>query len=124
MRSRMHSRILDPARFHHLAAEYRTLAETRPTQKEKAELLDLATRLTALAELDLWKPRRTGACSRSARGGACSNLFPLAKRLSSGLLLRIQRKAVAEQTAATSTRPPPIVKMERPMPAPKGNKNA
>jgi hypothetical protein len=49
---------LNPARFHHLAAEYRGLAKTRPTQREKAELLDLAARLTALAELDLWKPRR------------------------------------------------------------------
>jgi hypothetical protein len=51
---------LGPARFHHLAAEYRSLAKTRPTQKEKTELLDLAARYTALAELDLWKPRRTG----------------------------------------------------------------
>src|SRR5262249_41236536 len=28
---------LDPARFHQLAAEYRGLAKTRATQKEKAE---------------------------------------------------------------------------------------
>ena len=51
---------LGPTRFHHLAAEYRSLAKTRPTQKEKTELLDLAARYTALAELDLWKPRRRG----------------------------------------------------------------
>ena len=47
---------LDPVRFRHRAAEYRGLAKTRSTQKEKAELLDLAARLTALAESDLWKP--------------------------------------------------------------------
>jgi hypothetical protein len=60
---------LDPARFHHLAAEYRTLAKTRPIQKEKAELLDLAARLTALAELDLWKPSQRKAVQppRSSR---------------------------------------------------------
>ena len=40
---------LGPARFHHLAAEYRSLAKTCPTQKEKMELLDLAARYTALA---------------------------------------------------------------------------
>jgi hypothetical protein len=49
---------LDPARFHQLAAEYRGLAKTCATQKEKAELLDLAARFTALAELDHWKPHR------------------------------------------------------------------
>jgi hypothetical protein len=49
---------LSPLRFHHLAAEYRSLAKTRSTQKEKAELLDLAARLTALAEADLWKANR------------------------------------------------------------------
>jgi hypothetical protein len=49
---------LDPTRFHKLAAEYRGLAKTCATQKEEAELLDLAARLTALAELDHWKPHR------------------------------------------------------------------
>ena len=60
---------LDPARFHDLAAEYRGLAKTRPTQREKAELLNLAGRLTALAELDLWKPgrRKTPQEQRSRR---------------------------------------------------------
>ena len=52
---------LDPDRFHHLAAEYRGLAKTRPTQKEKEELLNLAARLSALAELDYWKPHRRKA---------------------------------------------------------------
>ena len=60
---------LDPVRFHHLAAEYRGLAKARSSQREKAELLDLAARLTALAELDLWKPhlRKTPQVRRSRR---------------------------------------------------------
>jgi hypothetical protein len=57
----------DPARFHHLADEYRGLAKSCRTQKQKAELLDLAARLTAVAELDLWKvrPRKTRLAQRS-----------------------------------------------------------
>jgi hypothetical protein len=60
---------LDPVRFHYLAAEYRGLAKARSTGKEKAELLDLAARLTALAELDLWKPhlRKTPQAQRPRR---------------------------------------------------------
>jgi len=60
---------LDPVRFHHLAAEYRGLAKARSTEKEKAEMLDLAARLTALAELDLWKPhvKKTPQAQRPRR---------------------------------------------------------
>ena len=58
---------LDPVRLHHRAAEYRGLAKTR--SKEKAELLDLDARLTALAESDLWKPhlRKAPQAPRSRR---------------------------------------------------------
>ena len=71
---------LDPARFHHLADEYRGLAKSYRTQKQKAELLDLAARLTAVAELDVWKVRQGRPAWRSAHAGACSNSFLIPAR--------------------------------------------
>jgi hypothetical protein len=48
---------LDPKRFHRIAAEYRALARRSHTKQEKTELLNLAERLTALAQSQLWKPQ-------------------------------------------------------------------
>jgi hypothetical protein len=60
---------LDPDYFRELAAEYRRLARTSATQQDKTELLNLAERLTALAQSDLWtgQPRRAAQERRSRR---------------------------------------------------------
>jgi hypothetical protein len=60
---------LNPDHFHALAAEYRGLAKTSPTKQDKTELLNLAERLTALAQSNLWKahPRRATQDQRSRR---------------------------------------------------------
>jgi hypothetical protein len=46
---------LNPDHFRELAAEYRGLAKASSTQQDKAELLNLAERLAALAQSDVWK---------------------------------------------------------------------
>jgi hypothetical protein len=48
---------LNPDHFRELAAEYRGLAKTSSSQQDKAELLNLAERLSALAQSDHWKPQ-------------------------------------------------------------------
>jgi hypothetical protein len=60
---------LNPDHFRALAAEYRGLARTSHSEQDKTELLNLAERLTALAQSDLWKaqPRRPTQERRSRR---------------------------------------------------------
>jgi hypothetical protein len=46
---------LNPDHFRDLATEYRGLAKAASTQQDKTELLNLAERLAALAQCDVWK---------------------------------------------------------------------